>query len=214
MSEYVAYAPHAKVPIDSLLDDLLFDLQELPYDTAVHFIRRAAIRMAREGNILRRTAVISTQSCVDNYLLEPPDCVDIVAIMSVKNVRGSLCSAVTRLTQAPGRLPCGAFSWWTPPNEVHFTQVGCNYAYEVGFSVAPRRDACELDASFADKHYELLLVGARAMAYDLDDKPWTNRQRAEDYNTRFELGIRGAAIETMMGGQRGAFARPKRPRVL
>jgi len=105
------------------------------------------------------------------------------------------------------------YSWWTPPNEVHFTQVGENYSYEVTFSVAPKFDACEIDAELVNKYYELLLLGAKSYAHDLNDKPWTNLSKSRDYTSQFIQGIRMAAVETMLGGQRGV-SRYRKMRVL
>lgn len=102
---------YPKVALDSLITDLLFDIPDLDEDAAVHYLRRAAIMMAQKGNLLRRTVDICPQPCVENYLLESPDCMDIVAVDSVCQVRGSLCGKVTRLTNEPCRLPCGAYCW-------------------------------------------------------------------------------------------------------
>jgi len=209
----IIYDFHPKIALNELLDDLIFDLPDLPDEAAVQFLRRAAIKMCREGNLLRRKALIYTQPCVSNYILEPIDCVDVVAIMNTRNVSGSLGRGVVRLSQEPADVPCGMYSWWTPPNEINFTQVGCNYHYEVGFSIAPKFDACEIDVDLTNRHYELLLLGAKSYAHDLNDKPWTNLTKSRDYSTRFIEGIRSAAVETMMGGQRGVF-RYRKTRVL
>lgn len=209
----ITYDIYPKVSLNDLLDDLMFDLPDIPDAAAVHLLRRAAIKMCRGGNLARRRATICTQPCVNNYILEPVDCVDVVAVMSTRNLTGSLRGEVTRLTQVPAETPCGMYSWWTPPNEIHFTQVGCEYSYEVSFSVAPKFDACEIDADLANKYYELLLLGAKSYAHDLNDKPWTNLSKSRDYTARFLEGIRTASVETMMGGQRGV-SRYRKMRVL
>lgn len=208
----VEYIHIEKVPLTDFVDDLLYDITDLPEDAALHFIKRAAIEMARKGNIVRREAIIHTQDFVENYVLEPPDCADIVAIMSVCAIKHSLCSEVTRLTAAPCRLPCGTYSWFTEPNEIHFSPGKYGNAYRVNFSVAPQIADCELDSVYL-RHTETLLLGAKAYVYELNDKPWTNRGLAQKLKEQFKLGISKAAVEKMLGGQRGVM-RVKRPWVI
>lgn len=199
----VKYDMIEKVPLTDLLDDLLFDVTDMPDDAAAHLIRRAAIKMAQRGNILRREVQLITEKCVENYLLEPPDCVDVHRIFTVCNSNHCACRDVHRLTSEPCRMPCGSYSWFTYPNEIHFTEAGCGNCYKVRFSVSPRHDACEIDAIYRDKYYELLLLGAKAFAYEMIDKPWSNRTFAQELNQRFLIGIADAGATLYRGYQMG-----------
>lgn len=199
----IEYELHPQISFTELTVDLSFDLPDLAEDAAVHYLRRAAIQMCRSGDLMRRRAKIKTQDCVKNYLLEPVDEVDLVAILSVRNLNSCFSEETRRLTTEPVRLPCGAYSWFSSPNEIHFSQSGPLDVYQVNFSVAPVRDACQVDVDFADRYYELMLVGARALAYGLGDKPWSSPARAREFQAQFEMGIRAAKAEMLMGRQRG-----------
>jgi hypothetical protein len=200
----IEYELHPQTKLSELTVDLSFELPDLAEDAAVHLLRRAAIQMCRSGDLMRRQARIRIQPGVENYLLEPVDEVDLVAILSVGKRDDCFQPRLGgRLTGKPMGLSGGAGCWFTPPNEIHFINSFPPDVYQVNFSVAPLREACRVDQDFAGRYYELLLVGARALAYDLGDKPWSNAARAGQFRAQFEMGIRAAKAESLMGRQRG-----------
>ena len=75
--------------------------------------------------------------------------------------------------------------------------------FEVRFSVVPGPEACEIDAVLAEDFYEVLLDGARALAYDLSGKPWSDPSRGQEYRRRFLAGLAAAKIEQLARWQRG-----------
>lgn len=211
------YEDYPKIPLEDFIADLRYDIPGVPQAAWKSYIRRAATRMALDGNLLRRKMTIRVMDCgVRNYRLEPGDCTDLVAILNVRNICGLCQSEVPRVTQAPPGLSCSCspVSWFEEPNELWFSQVQAGQIYEVEFSVAPTMDACELDACFRKgDHYELLLLGARSMAYDVADQYWYDAQKAQMLEAKFEHGVRGLAITSYMGRQRGVM-QPKRRRLL
>lgn len=202
---HVIFEAYDKVSLTEFVPELAFEFSDLSEEAIPHYILRAITRMANMGNILRRTAIIHTQSCVDNYLLEPPDCMDVVAIMGICQIDGSRCGNVERLTHEPCRLSCGATSWFEYPNTIFIRTNGCFNIYRVTMSVAPRFDACEVDKMLLTKYYDTILAGAKSYIYAMTDKPWSSVGRAQEFKQEFERGVRGAAIDTMMGGQRGVI---------
>lgn len=194
----------AKVPLEDFFPELQFEFPDLDSEAIPHFLMRAITKFARESNALRRTATVCTYDCIENYLLEPPDCVDIVAVMRVCK-RGCACGPVTRVTHEPCQLQCGTYTWFEQPNTIYFSPGKTGTAYKVWMSVAPKLDACEVDSILLTQYLDVILDGAKSYIYALANKPWSNVQRAAEARARFERGIPKAAIDTLLGGQRGVI---------
>ena len=209
----VVFDKYEKVSIREFEAELLYDFTELPSDAVAHYVLRAINTIATKGNILRRTALIHTQDCVENYILEPPDCMDIVAVMSICQICGSRCGQVQRLTSEPCRLSCGSVTWFDPPNIIYLNKPRDRNTYKVVMSVAPTYETCEVDRILLTRHYDLVMSGAKYYLYMMPDKPWSSMDRAASSRELFERGISAAAVDTMMGGQRGVLT-VKRPRHL
>lgn len=205
---------YPKIPLSELTHDLVFEITDLPGEVAEHYIRRAAIDMARNANLLRRRRSFCIQPGVRNYLLEPVDHMDLVAVLGVLKVGG--CGAgrsVRRLTYpAPDWTGCGEASW-LEGSEIFFQPANCGDQYDVSFSVAPTIDACAIDSVFATEFYPTLLHNALAIAYAVSDKPWSDPRRAAALAVQAKIEMQHLAVQTLMGGQRGLlFA--KRPRAV
>ena len=210
----VVFDAYPKVSLQEFVPELAFEFNEMPSDAFPHFLLRAINRFARNSNALRRTATIFAQSCVENYLLEPQDCMDIVAVLSVCQTSHCICSSpVVRVTSEPCRLPCGTYSWFEEPNVIHFSPVKCKDVFKVTMSVAPTYDACEVDSVLLTTFYDVIMDGTKFYLYSMASKPWSSVNRAQESEARFIQGIRTASVQAMMNGQRGAL-RAKRPRVL
>lgn len=211
----VVFEAYPKVPLQEFVPELAFEFTEMPEDGLPFFVLRAISRIARDGNILRRTATIRTQSCVESYILDPPDCMDIVAIMGVRLVRSPGCCSgpVRRLTFEPCHIDCGTMSWFEEPNIIHFSPAKCNNVFSVNMSVTPTRHTCEVDKKLLTDYYDLVMYGTKSYLYSMADKPWSSVTRAQEYEQRFLLGIRDASVQTMLGGQRGAL-KAKHMRIL
>lgn len=200
---FVVFEANEKVSLSIFADDLAFEFSDVSYDTINNFLLRAITRMAHKGNILRRRIQIATQAHVENYLLEPPDCVEIIAIMEMCDTQGRLCGNVRRLTSEPCRLPCGTYSWFEAPNIIHISPSRCNMTYTVIAAVAPVWDACEVDRILLTHYYEVVIAGAKYYLYGMAHKPWASNAKAQEFKNDFELGIAAAGIEARLGGQRG-----------
>lgn len=212
------FQAYPKVALAEFIPELAFEFQEMPEEALPNYVLRAITRLAREGNVIRRRVEVYTQPCVNNYILEPPDCMELVAVMGVCRLPSNHCGCVgnyvTRLTAHNHcQMPCGVCSWFESPNIIHFHPVNCGDIFSVEIAVAPTYDACEVDRIFLTQYYDVVMSGARAYLYEMAAKPWSSLNRAAEYEARFIAGIRNAAVETMMGGQRGAF-RVQRPKIM
>lgn len=200
-----------KTPLKDLTAELQFDMPDLDHNAMPHYLRRSAIRMAQVGKLMWRTVEIRTYRCVDNYLVEPPDCVDIVSVLRVKNICGGCCGEVIRkLSDMPQCFRCGTRSWFKSPNMIFFSPALSNNVFEVTVAVAPKSDACEIDTELATKYFDTLILGAKSYLYDLSDKPWSNRTKAQELKERFEKSLRAAAADKFMEGQSGVLHGPGR----
>lgn len=218
----IVYEAQPKVQLDEFVPDLAFEFPDVPTEAFANYLLRVITKFAIASNALRRKAVIHIQPCVENYLLEPIDCMEVLAVMGVREVRANCCSGpVHRLTTNPVMIGGGVQSWFEAPNTIWFQPAKRPDVYEVIFSVKPTYDACEVDRILLTDYYDVIADGLRALLYNMPDKPWSTNNRqpalassiAEKYELKFRLGCHDAAIQTMMGGQRGAL-RAKRPRVL
>lgn len=212
----VEYQHYPKRPLSDFIDELEFEFQgsiTVEYGVLEHTVRRAARYIARHGNILQRKAVIHTQQCVDNYRLEPPDCVDVLAVTQVCNIKGGICGCVQRVNVQPCNMPCGTIFWYDAPDVVHIHPGRDCAAYEITMVVMPTQDACEIDEIYYTKFYELLLDTTRMFLFDMDGKPWSNFSRAERIRPRVQSGIAAAGIDVITGWQRGIY-KTKRKRIL
>lgn len=212
----VVFDPYEKVNInETFVPEIAyeFDNDKLSIDAIPHYILRSINRLARVGNVLRRQALICTQTCVDNYILDPPDCMDIVNVMSVCQICGCRCGKPLRLTHEPCCFPCGTATWFERPNTIFFRPTGCGTQYKVEMSVAPPMDACEVDKILYVAYYDVVVNGVKSMMYAMADRPWSSVNRATEYRELYENGIRAAAMDTLLGGQRGAL-RAKRFQVV
>lgn len=210
----VVLNPYEEVPIEELLVDITYEMPDLPDDAAIHFLRRTAIKMATDGNLIRRKVYVTTQSCVENYRIDAPDCMRIIGIMDVKNVCGGCCSQVTRHFTMP-TAPCrgGVNVWFEQPRTIYISGASTGWEFEVDLAVAPMYDACTLPAEFRDKYYEVLLMGVRSAALGIQGKVWTNTNLAASLGEAFTVGIRDAALDSLTNGMRGAI-RVHKPRIL
>lgn len=218
-SVQVVYESYPKISLDEFVPELAFEFPEVPADAFSNYLMRTIIRFARETNALRRVAHIVVQECVENYLLEPADCMDIVNIMSVCQTKYGSCSSrpVTRLMAEPCHICCGVYSWFEYPNTIYFKPARQNDHYRVEFSVTPTYDTCEVDKILMTHYYDVITEGVRFQLLNMVQKPWITTSRLVDKATesekRFILGMRQAAIDAMTHNQRGAI-RAKRGRVI
>jgi hypothetical protein len=210
----IIYAAKPQLPLESLVQDLVFEFPDFPFETLVMYLRRAAIIMCREGALSREKHKVLVWPGIENYLLETKDGTEILHILDVTDDRDR---HIKRLTQAPSRDLWNNWepvSWFEWPNTFFIrTSHRQPQEYVVELSTCPAQDACAIDAYLGEECYETLLTGARSLIYAVGNKPWANLGTADEYNRRFKAGIGEASRKQLVGHQRGLL-QMKQDRVL
>lgn len=202
-----------KVPFDVFYDDLSYEFTDAPYGLLENCVKRTVTRIAERTNMLRRTVFLTTECNVHNYLLEPPDCMDVIAIMSICYCQSKfLHGPLYRLTSPTCTCCCFDNNVSVDHGEIVFSAPKSGTTFKIVMSVKPRRDSCEVDSILEEEHHELVLDGVRSILFAMADKPWSSVQRAQLSEQSFLHGCAEAAVDTMLGNQRGVM-RVKRGRV-
>ena len=197
-----------KIPMDAFLDTLSYEFTDAPYGVLENCLKRTVCRMCERTNVLRRVLYIHTQENVHNYLLEPPDCMDVIALMSVGYCQTKfLCSELIRMNRRDLRHGCCCHgnTVCVEGNEIIFSNPKNGDVYRVEISVKPGRDSCELDSILLDEYEETVLMGVKAMMFEMSDKPWSSIQRAQLCEQSFLRECAEVAVDVLNGGQRGAY---------
>lgn len=213
MDETVVFELTPKVPVDDFLPELMFEFPDVPHDALVNYVLRAIDRLCEKANVLRRTAIVHTQRCIKNYLIEPPDCMDVIAIMAVDEGKRGCFPFVKlrRMFKAPSTYLVDAVT--VERNELIFTRPLDKAEYIVTMSVKPRYDACEVDAILKERFYDTIQAGVKASLCAMAGKNWSNNSHAEYWEKKFLIGAASAAVETLSNKQRGVI-NAARPRIL
>ena len=202
----VVFENTPKLPLDEFIDALAFEFTDAPYGLLEDSLKRSISRIAERTNLLRRTVFLTTESGVHNYLLEPPDCMDVIAIMSICEWHGNtMHGPLHRLTAPQCSCCCSDNTVYVDRGEIVFSAPKSGTTYRIEISVKPTHDTCEFDSALLNNHEELVLIGARALLYALPDKPWSSLQRAQAYEISLLRGCAEAAVDRMLGNQRGAL---------
>lgn len=93
------------VPLSVFLPQLLLSAPQIPEGVAESYIRDAAILLAEQSMILKRTVAIPLQAGCGEALLEPPDCTHTWAIDRVCDFMGRW---YTVLPDQPCMVTCGS----------------------------------------------------------------------------------------------------------
>ena len=195
-----------KVDIDEFLPELRLELDEVPDDILMHYVRQGAIWYAERTHCLQRTVTICTYACVPNYILEAPDadCMRVVAVSGV-------CSCGLpweRLTAAPCFIRCmGRSAWWDREEGSLVLHPAPSETMEVTvrMSVAPRHDACELDRSLAEAHRFGVLNAARWLLYSIPNRKWSSQPLATTFRQELDRNVAAAGNDRLFGGMQGSI---------
>lgn len=222
-----------QVELEAFLPELMLSAPGLPQEIAASYIRQAAIDMAESGNTLRRTVRIELQAGVQNYLLEPPDCVRTIGVSRISG-RNGWCNSGYRMVPDDVPMPaigclqvpvagCAAFGFgpsanqaWgvggiaklQNPNELWVSpvpQCDADLGIEVELIVAPKRDACTVDRVMFDRYAPALVAGALMYLYRLPKQDWTDYNLAQKMETEFKKWTTKASGDRLLGAARGPF---------
>jgi hypothetical protein len=213
----VVYAPFETVPFSAFTPEVILATGDCPSEIAENYLRHAAIDFAERSQVLTRKFHVGFQACVPDYLIDPPACERIVSIQRVCFDGDCADSAV--VSHEPCRLPCACGSsavWFEPPNIVNVTPAPRS-DYDGGlwlrFSVAPLRDACEIDRLFYERYHEAIVHGALARLFGIKKTEWYDPQLATMHDVKYDDGVAAAGMDRLTGDTRGPF-RMKHRRVV
>ena len=195
-----------KVPVSDLIDDLAYEFTDAPWELLEQCVKRVITRICERTNVLRRTVYLTTECNVHNYLLEPPDCMEVIAIMSICYCRSKfLHGPLYRLTSPTCTCCCFDNNVSVDHGEIVFSAPKSGTTFRLELSVKPTKEACEVDSILLLDHRELIIDGVRSMLCTMVDKPWSSVQRAAASEQAFLRGCAEASVDTMLGGQRGVM---------
>lgn len=196
----IIFDKYPTVALDLFLPEIMLEIPELPDDIAMHYVREAAIEFAARSHVLERTVTICTQDCVEDYILEPPDCTRLVSVQGICAEGG--CGTVTRLSGPPCGVQCGgAYCWVEQPNIIHIT--GGAARYQVRISVTLKRDACDVPEMLYERYKPDIQAGAFGKLYAIPRRPWSSQNISDARRAEFDRRIAAAGIDRMMGHQQG-----------
>lgn len=211
MRETITYEAVPKIPVSEFTPELEFEFSDAPADLITSYTLRTIDRFCDKTNALRRQATIRTQPGFSNYLLEPPDCMQVIAVLDICDKRGCHGRFV-RLFSEPCDCECHLPHNFVTVrgNELIFSKA-CDGLFKAEFSVKPTFDACEIDTILRDKFYDVIITGARSYLYGLIGFKWSSTQKAMLLEQQFNRACVNAAVETLTHGQRGGIT-PRRAR--
>lgn len=210
MSEtQIIYEPFETRPLDSFLEELRFEYPTLPVQLFQFYLLKAARSMSRQGNLIRRRAVINLESCVTRYRLESPDGLEICGILRSYIIPSGCCGghdARETFTLPQSLCPCGREVVWYDDLEklLHVKHANAPGRLLMELAVMPGQKACELPAVLYTDWLDTLLMGVRAYVMLIPARPWTNVQMGRAYMNEFEKRITAAAVETATHKMRGS----------
>ena len=207
MQTAVVFEPHKEVTLEKFLPELRFEFTDLPDPLFKWAIIRAARDMARDGNIIRRNAVVDAAPGVSRYPLRSPDGLEVCGILGIKKASCLGHAPVGRTFDPPDdAMPCGReLAWYDDVDGVLHLPLACPpERYFLFLSVMPADDACTLPEAYYREHIDVLMTGAKARIMRISGKPWTNLQMADAYERHFHEGVAAAAVDAHTHLMRGA----------
>lgn len=199
------FLPHVMVAVSAAEDQPQMGVQ-----AALSFIRNAAITFAERSRIIQRQINIDAQADLEQYPLLLDDCEDIIQV-------DELCMGKYCVQGVKGS--CGYFEgaelFWFEDGCINLNCPPCEdmECYITGrFTVAPKRDACEVDAILYDRYHDYIVSGALAEIHTMPNRPWSSGVAADDRRRMFQDGIGLAKIRHFQGHTGdGGYAYTKKP---
>lgn len=202
MSDTVTIETYPKLSFDELLPELKVEMPEVPNDMLASYVRSAAIEFAKRTNILERDICIQLLPCVRDYIIEPPDCMDLVGLIEIE---GGKCWCGYEIVSYIGQYDCVRSVEFKDPHYIIFSPAPTEMrTVTITCSVVPTYDTCDLDAKLVRQYREEILHGARARLYAIGRRPWSSESKAAEERRYFEQCIASVGLERLMNKAVGA----------
>lgn len=210
-----------KVNIERFLPEVRMLAPGCPDEVIGSYVRQAAIEIADRTLALKRHVQVALQIGVRTYLVEPDDCTRVVSMDWVCDFRGRRHFPKPN---APCVVPCasvcapycqwGSFNPFEGYNWISFRQPNivevswlpdCDVAVgaSIRLSVAPKRDACELDELLYEKYAQDVHIGAAKFLLAMQSQPWYQPQMAAKYEKDWAKILAKIATDAIMQESRG-----------
>lgn len=184
----VVYTAYPQVSYEEFLPEVLLHIPEVTEEIAMHYIRQSCIDVCRRAKILQREIELELYPCVSDYLLDSPDCVDVMQVVSLR-------SGV-----------CAPRSYVVTDNVLTFTPAPTQAdQVTVTLTVSPREDSCEVDAILFNKYKELVQSGALWRLYIIPRRPWSDQNAAALHRTMYDNMITSAGVDRVTRNQQGPY---------
>jgi hypothetical protein len=206
MSQHIVYEQVTKKDFSDILDELQFEFTDAPADLLLHYAQRVIRDFCDRTNALRRTVHIYPQMGVHNYLIEPSDDVDFIAMLSVQCTRCRYGMGVVR--RVIGNV-CDILTDYDTihikDNELIFSHPRTGDSWDIIISVMPTLKDMDVDAVLIDRYSETIVNGVKARLYEQSDKPWTSLQRAQLSRATYLQQCGVISLDLLTEHQRGAI---------
>ena len=186
---------------ESCLAELQIIDEDIPGDMLTYAMRKAYREFVKRSLVQVRTIILNAQCGVDEYPLDLPCDEELVAWqMQHKDPhRQEMC-----LTE------CGRHRvyWDVSTHHVKVHPVpDCEGPIRLKVATAPSINTCLVDKRLFDRHFDDLLLGAKAYLYLMTgtNVTWTNPGLAQNMELKFDRKITAASITRITGGTVGPF---------
>lgn len=206
----VVYEPHKVIPLAEFHSELLFEFPDLPSNLLDYYMIKASRKMASDGSLVRRKAIIETQHCVTRYRLEPPDDMELCSILGGYVHQCGSCGPhkINRSFDPPTTATrcCDGVLWYDEQEKVlHIKQPYYPGQYYITMAVQPSLSSCVLPEEYLTNYLDTLLSGTKAYILLVTGRPWTNLQLGQAYMKDFAVRIADEAIKLNTHRQRGSI---------
>ena len=210
----IVFDPYEKVPVGAFLPKIAYTLTTedggFDEDAAASYVVDTVIDFANRTRALRREIRIRLQPCVDTYRVDTQDCVELVALLRAcyegysaiivpreqcGRGCGVACGPVTVSIDDDGILHISP----PPPPDATDTFIDLTVA------VAPKRDACEVDAMVYTKYAQLIVAGTLSELYKISAAPWFNMSLAQMREAEYNRRVASAGVDRILGRATGPF---------
>lgn len=218
-----------KVKLDVFLPEIRMLTPGCPDEIIASYVRQAVIELSDKALALKREQWIQLQVGVREYLLAPDDCVRVVAIDWVCD---ETCGGrrYVPTPHLPCNIQCSVSACWPTcgpgqfvgfgfeaPQWVSFKQPNSFFVsfmpkcdmgigMRVRMSVAPTRDACEIDQIIYEKYAQDIHAGAASYLLLMQGQSWYQPQLGSIMQKRWLTAQGKIAGDAMIQESRGPFS--------
>lgn len=192
------------VPWSAFVEGVSLYVMNAPATVIEHFVREAAIELARKTQILQRTMWVDLQECVRDYRLVAPDGykIHLISDVSMGCLRMHPAAYTTRHDLRHAQYffdpPCGLAIGNSPDEDE-------KEGLTIRASVIPTHDSCEVDAFLLDVHGDDIRAGALARLFLMNGQPWYSTMNGGIWLKRWKSAINQVKNERFKNHSSGAI---------